>query len=128
MWKFCGKAQFPQTFPFHKISTQRNQIKFRYFTQCVLFNTFEKFLCKRATAQREATCSELQICMERMYLCDKDDTKTNLVATIQLSLLLTLISFSIGIKLFKIFGFTSEVSYLSLQALLLFVGMIKTRH
>ena len=24
VWKFCGKGQFPETVPFHKISTQEN--------------------------------------------------------------------------------------------------------
>ena len=45
VWKFCGKAQFPQSFariarnyaetvPFHKIYAPRNWVKLRYFTQC----------------------------------------------------------------------------------------------
>ena len=45
VWKFCGKAQFPQSFgrfarnyaetvPFRKISTPENQVKLRYFSQC----------------------------------------------------------------------------------------------
>ena len=44
VWKFCGKAQFPQSFgeiaqncsktvSFHKMSTPGNQVKLRYFTQ-----------------------------------------------------------------------------------------------
>ena len=44
VWKFCGKAQFPQSFkqiarnyvetvPFHKIFTPGNSMKLRYFTQ-----------------------------------------------------------------------------------------------
>ena len=44
VWKFCGKAQFPHSFgwiarnyteavPFRKISTPRNQLKLRYFSQ-----------------------------------------------------------------------------------------------
>ena len=44
VWKFFGKAQFPHSFgrfarncvvtvPFHKISTPRNLLKLRYFTQ-----------------------------------------------------------------------------------------------
>ena len=46
VWKFCGKAQFPQSFGqiawnstetvhFQKISTPWNYVKFRYFTQCM---------------------------------------------------------------------------------------------
>ena len=42
VWKFCGKARFPQSFGrfagnsvetvrFQKISTPRNQVKLRYF-------------------------------------------------------------------------------------------------
>ena len=43
VWKFCGKAQFSHTcihvisgdsLPFRKISTPRNQVKLRYFSQC----------------------------------------------------------------------------------------------
>ena len=47
VWEFCGKAQFPHSFrrfaqnyaetvPFRKISTPGNQVKLRYFSQCVL--------------------------------------------------------------------------------------------
>ena len=46
--KFCGKAQFSHSFgrfarnyaetvPFHKISTPGNQVKSRYFSQCMSF-------------------------------------------------------------------------------------------
>ena len=64
MWKFYGKVQFSHSFgrfarnyaetvPFHKISTQGNLVKLRYFTQCFLqFNFFpsnatsERFVAK----------------------------------------------------------------------------------
>ena len=46
VWKFCGKTQFPHSFrrfarnyaetvPFRKIFTARNQVKLRYFSQCL---------------------------------------------------------------------------------------------
>ena len=46
VWKFCGKAKFPHSFgrfarnyaktvTFHKISTPGNQVKLRYFSQCM---------------------------------------------------------------------------------------------
>ena len=44
VWKFCGKARhsfarftrnFAETVPFHKISTPGNQMKLRYFMQCM---------------------------------------------------------------------------------------------
>ena len=49
-WKFCGKAQFPNSFrrfarnypeivPFDKIVTPVNLVKLRYFTQCILKNS-----------------------------------------------------------------------------------------
>ena len=47
VWKFCGKAQLPHSFarfarnyaenePFCKIFTPGNQVKLRYFSQCVI--------------------------------------------------------------------------------------------
>ena len=54
MWEFCGKAQFPHSFgwfarndaetvPLRKISTPGNQVKLRYFSQCVLSIFIVKF-------------------------------------------------------------------------------------
>ena len=47
VWKFCGKAQFLESFgrfaqtyaetvPLHKVSTPGNLVKLRYFTQCTV--------------------------------------------------------------------------------------------
>ena len=52
MWKFCGKAQFPNSFgqfaqnyaeavPFHKISTPGNEVKLRYFSKCLILRQSE---------------------------------------------------------------------------------------
>ena len=55
VWKFCGKAQFPQSFRrftrnstetllFCKFSTPGNQVKIRYFTKCNVFNSTQHIL------------------------------------------------------------------------------------
>ena len=48
VWKFCGKAYFPQSLggiaqncaeivPFHKIYTPGNKVKLRYFSWCCIW-------------------------------------------------------------------------------------------
>ena len=90
VWKFCGKAQFTyrfgrfarnnaETVLFRNISTPGNQVKLRYFSQCIFeISTFQRLTSNQKLTSCLWRAFYLQMGLYLPAFCESDFTTVQL--------------------------------------------------